>query len=103
MNDDKGEQDPTERDLTKTVRYTGDPAAGPSQIPGSIGKYRILSKLGEGGMGVVYEAEQESPKRKVAVKVVRGGQFVDERHVHMFQREADRAPEETVKLATFAS
>ena len=28
-------------------------------------------------MGTVYEAEQESPKRKVAVKVVRGGQFVE--------------------------
>ena len=41
-------------------------------------------------MGVVYEAQQEHPKRKVAVKVVRGGQFVDEHHViRMFQREAD--------------
>jgi len=40
-------------------------------------------------MGVVYEAEQESPRRKVAVKVVRGGHFVDEQQVRMFQREAD--------------
>jgi tetratricopeptide (TPR) repeat protein/tRNA A-37 threonylcarbamoyl transferase component Bud32 len=40
-------------------------------------------------MGIVYLAEQESPKRKVAVKVVRGGQFVDEDRLRMFQREAE--------------
>jgi non-specific serine/threonine protein kinase/serine/threonine-protein kinase len=49
----------------------------------------MLAKLGEGGMGVVYEAEQQDPRRKVAVKVVRGGQFVDESRVWMFQREAE--------------
>ena len=40
-------------------------------------------------MGVVYEAEQNNPRRRVAVKVVRGGQFVDESRVKLFQREAD--------------
>jgi len=69
-------------------------AAGPSSkpspgLPAAIGRYRILGKLGEGGMGVVYEAEQQSPKRRVAVKVVRGGQLVDDSRVRMFQREAD--------------
>jgi hypothetical protein len=33
-------------------------------------------------MGVVYEAEQQHPKRSVAIKVVRGGQFVDEHRVN---------------------
>jgi non-specific serine/threonine protein kinase/serine/threonine-protein kinase len=57
--------------------------------PAAIGQYRILSRLGQGGMGVVYEAEQPSPRRRVAVKVVRGGTLVDERQVRMFQREAE--------------
>jgi serine/threonine protein kinase len=40
-------------------------------------------------MGVVYEAEQASPRRTVALKVVRGGHFVDEVSLRMFQREAE--------------
>jgi serine/threonine protein kinase/tetratricopeptide (TPR) repeat protein len=58
-------------------------------LPSTIGRYRVLGKLGEGGMGVVYEAEQQDPRRHVAVKVVRGGAFVDEARVRMFRREAD--------------
>ena len=48
------------------------PAAGPT-LPPHIGRYRILRLLGEGGMGVVYEAEQDSPRRPVALKVIRPG------------------------------
>ncbi len=58
-------------------------------MPESIGEYRVIGVLGEGGMGIVYEAEQASPRRRVALKVIRGGQFVDETHVKMFQREAE--------------
>jgi non-specific serine/threonine protein kinase/serine/threonine-protein kinase len=54
----------------------------------SVGDYRILGVLGEGGMGVVYEAEQSSPHRKVAVKVMRRGHTVDEVHSRMFHHEA---------------
>lgn len=58
-------------------------------LPESVAHYRILSKLGEGGMGIVYEAEQENPKRKVALKLIRGGLFVDSLSIRLFQREAE--------------
>ena len=45
----------------------------PPGMPARIGSYRILGALGEGGMGVVYRAEQESPHRIVALKVIRPG------------------------------
>ncbi len=57
--------------------------------PWMLGAFRILGKLGEGGMGIVYEAEQQHPRRRVALKVIRGGRFVDEQHIRMFQREID--------------
>ncbi len=45
--------------------------AGPT--PQRVGRYLILSKLAEGGMGVVYRAEQDNPRREVALKVISPG------------------------------
>lgn len=53
-----------------------------------VGSYRIVRKIGEGGMGLVFEAEQREPHRAVALKVIRGGAFVSEETVRMFRREA---------------
>ncbi|MEW6365697.1 MAG: serine/threonine-protein kinase [Acidobacteriota bacterium] len=43
-------------------------------VPQRIGNYRVLQRLGEGGMGIVFEAEQETPvRRRVALKLVKWG------------------------------
>lgn len=41
--------------------------------PGHVGNYRLIRVIGEGGMGIVYEAEQARPRRTVALKMVRPG------------------------------
>jgi predicted Ser/Thr protein kinase len=55
----------------------GPPAPSPSlaqaPLPRTIGRYRVMRLLGEGGMGTVYEAEQDNPRRTVALKVLRAG------------------------------
>jgi eukaryotic-like serine/threonine-protein kinase len=56
--------------------------------PSEIGEFKILSVLGRGGMGVVYEAEQRDPERRVALKVLRGGRLADETQLRLFRREA---------------
>src|SRR5262249_39841809 len=39
-----------------------------------VGRYKLLQKIGEGGMGVVYMAEQEEPvRRRVALKIIKFG------------------------------
>ena len=50
------------------------PPSYPSDAPERIGPYRILRVIGEGGMGVVYEAEQLEPvRRRVALKMMKVG------------------------------
>ncbi len=43
------------------------------RLPRTLGRYKLLRLIGRGGMGVVYEAEQEAPHRKVALKLVLSG------------------------------
>jgi serine/threonine protein kinase/Tfp pilus assembly protein PilF len=63
--------------------------AGPgSRHPVTIGHYRILRLLGEGGMGSVYLAEQENPHRIVALKVIKPG-IVNAELLRRFGQEAN--------------
>ena len=49
-------------------------ATGPQLVPERVGRYRIREERGEGGMGVVYRAEQEEPvRRDVAIKIIKPG------------------------------
>ena len=60
--------------IEKTVVATSNPAAQPSgPMPEMIGRYRIRRIIQSGGMGTVYEAVQENPRRKVAIKVMKAG------------------------------
>ncbi|MEP0847119.1 MAG: serine/threonine protein kinase, partial [Phycisphaerae bacterium] len=61
-------------------------ASGPSAAE-RIGGYTLVRKLGEGGMGVVYLAQQENPRRDVALKVVRPG-FLTPEFQRRFEYEA---------------
>jgi serine/threonine protein kinase len=56
-----------------------------------LGEYRILREIGRGGMGVVFEAEQESLGRRVALKVLPFHSILDERSLERFRREARAA------------
>ena len=81
---------PEPPDLERTLTING---SSPSQTPPStdrkftkIGNYRIVRLLGEGGMGAVYEAEQDQPRRKVAIKVLKTA-FASPELVRRFERE----------------
>jgi serine/threonine protein kinase len=56
-------------------------------LPERIGSYRVLRELARGGMGIVYVAEQDNPRRRVALKVVRPSLVTDEL-LQRFRREA---------------
>ena len=62
--------------------------AEPPVHPKTIGGYQLIDVLGEGGMGIVYRAKQDSPQREVALKVIRGGLASDE-SFRRFQFEAE--------------
>lgn len=59
--------------------------------PAKLGDFRIIREIGRGGMGVVYEAEQESLGRHVALKVLSGSAVASRTQQSRFEREAKAA------------
>ena len=57
----------------------------------ALGDFRLLREVGRGGMGVVYEAEQISLGRKVAIKVLPFAAMLDARQLARFRNEARAA------------
>ncbi|HVJ80255.1 MAG TPA: protein kinase, partial [Planctomycetia bacterium] len=56
-----------------------------------LGDFRLLREIGRGGMGVVYEAEQISLGRHVAIKLLPASVFLDQTKRRRFEREAKAA------------
>ena len=67
------------------------PAGGPLPTLERLGDFRIIREIGRGGMGVVYEAEQVSLGRHVALKVMPRQMLADRQTKWRFQREAKAA------------
>jgi len=63
--------DQRERQLVLTT----DGHDGPHHLPKAIGRYRVRRAMGRGSTATVFEADQDRPRRKVAVKVLRPGLF----------------------------
>jgi serine/threonine protein kinase/Flp pilus assembly protein TadD len=62
-----------------------------SPHPGPLGDYRVIRQIGRGGMGIVYEAEQLSLGRRVALKVLPFAAVLDARQLNRFKNEAHAA------------
>jgi serine/threonine protein kinase len=91
--DPSGEQDKRALAEQPTLAEpSGAPGAGRDALAatgptGMIGPFRLIEEIGRGGMGVVYRAEQASPRRTVALKVMRTG-LVSDSAAARFEREA---------------
>jgi Tfp pilus assembly protein PilF len=76
--------EPTPSDAARSISTAADV---PLRFPSHVGKYRIIRLLGEGAMGAVYEAEQEQPRRIVALKVIKPG-LASPELLHRFAQES---------------
>jgi serine/threonine protein kinase len=86
------------RQLLPTLEVIGPPSAhsapsngtgaSASNLAGCLGDFRIVREIGRGGMGIVYEAEQISLNRRVALKVLPFAATMDPRHLQRFKNES---------------
>ena len=71
-----------------SVSTHGAAAAYAASYPESLGGYRLLERIGAGGMGTVFRAMQESLHREVAVKILSPAWNADARHCEAFENES---------------
>jgi len=64
---------PIDRDAETAAGFAADGSISTQSIPQRIGRFFIERPIGSGGMGTVYLAQQESPRRQVALKVMKHG------------------------------
>lgn len=70
FSDDDDDEDDEERE-TRIFSGSGkNPRSEPEKMPETIGPYKVLNKIGEGGMGLVYQVRQEEPRRDLALKLL---------------------------------
>mgnify|MGYP002784295750 CR=1 FL=1 len=80
--------EPTQADGMATPADTAQSMPGPGQL---LGDYRLIRELGRGGMGIVFEAEQQSLRRRVALKLLPRERTDSTRSIERFRREAAAA------------
>jgi len=80
-----------ERKLLAVTAASLSPTAHESQAGHTLGDFRLLRELGRGGMGVVYEAEQLSLGRRIALKVLPFAAMLDKQQLARFKNEARAA------------
>ncbi len=81
------ESAPAEFDRSAELRESiNDPS--PSTLPEAIGPYKVIRQIGSGGIGTVFEAHQEAPNRRVALKTL-SLNFPSEEAIRRFRKEAE--------------
>ncbi len=87
-----GSERPPDRHREKPIAGRNGSGAGDSSVPYPlIEGFCILREIGRGGMGIVYEAEEQKLSRRVALKLLSPGALHDEQQIHRFDREARAA------------